>query len=110
MTVPAAGLTTPVPDLPAPLAITLQLAVPLHIDELRHRDDRQRITIAGRCADVIAAHGDDLQYGGKHCAAAFNALARGLAAAAYQPGGVTFAGALHWCTAAHEGCPDRDVR
>jgi len=98
MTTQASGRARPAPGLPDALAITLQLAVPLHIDELRHCDDRQRMAIAARCADVVAAHGDDLQYGGKHCAETFNALARGLAVAAYQPGGITFAGALHWCT------------
>jgi hypothetical protein len=45
-------------------------------------------------------------YGGKHCAEAFNALARGLAALAYQPGGVKYAG-LHWCVEEHPGCPRR---
>lgn len=108
MTTP--GPATPAPHLPDALDITLQLAVPLHIDELRNRDDQQRIAVARRCADVVASHGDDLQYGGKRCAAAFNALALGLAAAAYQPGGVTFAQTLHWCTAPHEGCPRQAAR
>jgi|SRR5450755_600566 hypothetical protein len=36
----------------------------------------------------------------------FNFLARGLAVAACQPGGVTFAG-LHWCAYPHPCCPDR---
>lgn len=36
----------------------------------------------------------------------FTLLARGLAAAAFQPGGVSFAG-LHWCAAPHDGCPHR---
>lgn len=44
--------------------------------------------------DVIAEHGDSLQYRDTHSAEAFNRLAEGLAAAAYQPGGVSFAGML----------------
>lgn len=95
MTTQASGRARPAPGLSDTLAITLELAVPLHIDKLRRCDDQQRMAIAQDSADVIAAHGDDLQYGGKHCAETFNALARGLAAAAYQPGGITFAGALH---------------
>lgn len=86
------------------LAITLQLAVPLQMWELRHCDDQQRVAMAAAAADVVASHGDDLQFGGRHCAEAFNALARGLAIGAHQPGGITFRG-LHWCTSAHEGCP-----
>lgn len=39
-------------------------------------------------------------------AAAFNALARGLAAAAWQPGGITFLGA-HWCALGCADCPRR---
>lgn len=39
-------------------------------------------------------------------AAAFNALARGLAALAWQPGGVTFMGA-HWCALGCDACPER---
>jgi hypothetical protein len=38
----------------------------------------------------------------------FNQLARGLAAAAYQPGGITYAG-MHWCTAACCLCHDTGI-
>ena len=78
---------------------TLNFAVPLHIDELRHATVEQRQQIALAASQVIAHQGDVLMFGGKKGAAAnaFNHLARGLAAAAYQPGGVDFAG-LHWCT------------
>lgn len=83
----------------AVLMETLALAVPLRIWELAARTPAQRANIAHRCAQHVAAHGDALQFGGKKgaAAAAFNALAQGLACAAYQPGGVTFAG-RHWCT------------
>lgn len=36
----------------------------------------------------------------------FDLLARGLACAAIEPGGVSFAG-RHWCAAPHDGCPHR---
>ncbi|MGW4075950.1 hypothetical protein ACWELB_20975 [Streptomyces asiaticus] len=76
---------------------TLRLAVPMHMDDLRGSTPEQRCAIASRCATVIGSHGDALQFGGKHCAEAFNALARGLAAAALTaPGGVDALGG-HWC-------------
>ena len=86
------------------LVETLALAVPLRIWELRGRTPQQRAVIARRCGQHIAEHGDSLMFGGKKGAAAnaFNALAEGLAVAAYQPGGVTFAG-RHWC-ADHAAC------
>lgn len=86
------------------LVETLRFAVPLHIVELRHMLPEQRQGIAQKASAVIAAHGDVLMFGGKKGAAgdAFNSLAKGLAAAAYAPGGVTFAG-LHWCTD-HAAC------
>lgn len=90
------------------LLITLDCAVAVRIGDLAAMDpaDRARtITSWARTgAAAIAAHGDVLQYGGDktakgraQVAGTFNALARGLAALAYAPGGVTFAG-RHWCT------------
>jgi hypothetical protein len=92
-----------VDDNPA-LIFGLQAAVPLWILELTalpevERDARIR-TWARVGADEGGSKGDVLQYGSKRrgeAAAVFNHLARGLAAAAYQPGGVTWAG-QHWCT------------
>ena len=52
--------------------------------------------VAHESATVIASHADDLQFGGKHCREAFAALARGLAATSFSPGGVNLFGA-HWC-------------
>lgn len=84
------------------LPISLDAAVPLHIAELRTASQDDRARIARDSADTVASQGDVLQYGGTGCAQAFNALARGLAAAAYQPGGITYAG-RHWCTD-HAAC------
>jgi hypothetical protein len=77
------------------LRIALQAAVPLHIHKIREWTFKQRGDAAAECSQVIAEHGDDLMYGGKHCVDAFNKLALGLACSAYQPGGVTFLGD-HW--------------
>lgn len=83
---------------------TLAFAVPLWIWQLRDRTPEQRAAIGRRCAQEVASHGDTLMFGGKRDepAKVFNALAEGLAAAAYQPGGVDFAG-KHWCVD-HEAC------
>lgn len=91
------------------LAGTLQLAVRLHIHELAGLGAEQLREVADGCADLVAAHGDDLQFGGPRCAAAFNALAGGLAVLAYCPGGVAFTG-LHWCVHSHPCCPRRPAR
>lgn len=79
------------------LAESLQFAVPWHVAEVRGRPAAWLTGEAKRMATVLATHGDDLQFGGKHTGDAFNALARGLACAALvADGGVTYAG-LHWC-------------
>lgn len=76
---------------------TLRLAVPMHVVEMQHLEPHHLTAIASNSATVVGSHGDALQFGGKHCAKAFNALARGLAAAALTAqGGVDFIG-LHWC-------------
>lgn len=82
------------------LLIALSAAVPLHILELRDSTPQQRQHIARMASAVIASQGDILQFRGHkrgETAKVFNHLARGLAAAAYQIGGVTFAD-HHWCT------------
>lgn len=88
------------------LRATLALAVPRHMAELRGLDDDTLCRIATNAATVVGTHGDDLQFGGRHCREAFNHLARGLAAAALTAwGGITWQG-LHWCT--RPGCPGPD--
>lgn len=90
--------------LPDALPITLQIAVPLNIMAMRDWSPERRCEVGRSRAATVASHGDDLMFGGKHCAEAFNALAMGLAALAYQPGGASFLG-LHWCVDAHPDCP-----
>jgi hypothetical protein len=80
------------------LAIALESAVPLWIEELRPLTAAERQKKARKGVQAICEHGDVLQFGGGkpgQVAEAFNAIARGLAALAYQPGGVTFCG-RHW--------------
>jgi len=87
------------------LIATLAFAVPLRVWELRDVSDQARAARARRCAQIVAEHGDILMFGSKSrgkAAEVFNALAEGVACAAYQPGGITFAG-RHWCTD-HAAC------
>lgn len=89
------------------LTETLRFAVPFHIAEVARHEPRWIIGEARRMATVLATHGDDLQFGGKHCGPAFNALARGIACAALvADGGITFAG-VHWCR--DPRCPGPDA-
>lgn len=86
--------------------MSLQLAVPMAVVELSRVTDDERLALAREHGQYIAEHGDDILYRGVHTREAFAALAKGLAALAYQPGGVLFLGE-HWCTEEHEGCPHR---
>lgn len=95
-----------------PLTLALATAVPLEIERLREADEELRTQLIAErtgeaIADLIAAHGDDLLFGGRHCASTFAAVARALACLAWQPGGVTFAG-LH-CCARHDLCLAADA-
>jgi hypothetical protein len=80
----------------------LAVAVPVAIAEIAHLDTGQRLELARQCSQHVAEHGDNLMFRSApgRSATAFAHLARGLAAAAYQPGGITFAG-MHWCTDHH---------
>lgn len=89
-------------SLDTSLVESLRFAVPLWVHDLQGCTEEQLIARAKRCAQVVAEKGDALQFKGQSVAArqstahAFNRLAEGLACAAYQPGGVVFAG-IHWC-------------
>lgn len=76
------------------LSISLSAAVPLWIERVRGYSEDRRLERARECAQVIAEKGDIIQFKSKkkgETANAFNALAEGLACAAFQPGGVRFA-------------------
>ena len=89
----------------AALVEGLAAAVPLRLMELADLTpsdrDRKIQAWASEASTEVASRGDTLMYGSKKSGGAakvFNALARGLAAGAWCPGGVTFAG-RHWCAA-----------
>jgi hypothetical protein len=93
-----------VDQAPAALLAALQVAVPMHIDELRGHTADQLVVVVHRCVDVVASEGDNILFQGAKrgdSARAFNAFARGLAVLAYAPGGVEFAG-LRWDVPAGE--------
>lgn len=95
------------------LALALAAAVPLEIARLRALPDEERAReIKARTGQAVAVllgeHGDDLLFGGRHCAEAFAALATGLACLAWQPGGVTVFG-QHFC-ADHTQCRAAELR
>lgn len=83
------------------LAIALEAAVPLWMLQLDELEPAERHDVmrawATAGADAVASKGDTLMFKSARgeTAATFNALARGLAALAFCPGGVTFAG-RHW--------------
>lgn len=80
--------------------------VPVHILEMRSVPHRALQEMAAEAAQIIASHGDDLMFSGKHCAATYTALSNGLAAAALlAPGGVNVMG-LHFCAQPHPECPN----
>jgi hypothetical protein len=82
------------------LITALQVAVPLHVLDLRRLDTEQREDLIelerSSIADAIGAHGDDLMYGGKETTATFAKLARGVAFASFAAYGTRFLG-LVWC-------------
>lgn len=77
------------------LKSALSAAVPLWIDELSGLPWDEIQSIAHGCSQHIAEHGDNILYRSKKegkTAEAFNALAKGIARAAFAPGGVTIFG------------------
>lgn len=76
------------------MKIVLSVAVPLRIEELRHKPveeilDPEQLNSIQRTLDEAR---EDVLYGGKGCAEGFNAVADGLARLAFMPGGVTVLG------------------
>lgn len=82
------------------LKMTLELAVPLWIEQLRPQPWSHLRRRAEVCAQTVAEKGDVLQFGGGKkqkgaTAEAFNRLAEGLAIMSFSPGGVRAFG-LHF--------------
>lgn len=89
------------------LSTTLALAVPLWIERLKPKPWSELAAKAQEAADVVASKGDIIQFKSKkkgETAAAFNALAEGLAILAFAPGGVRFLD-LHF-----QATPENDLR
>jgi hypothetical protein len=75
------------------LALALEAAIPLHVAEIEHLPEHTRVRIARNAGEVLACHGDVLQFRSpakrkrkpgsesKSTVDVFNILARGLAAA-----------------------------
>lgn len=73
----------------------LTLAVPMWQERLKARPWADLVPRSREIADIVASHGDVILYRGKktgETAAAFNALAEGLAILSFAPGGVRFMG------------------
>ena len=87
----------------------LAVSVPVAIAEIRDRPEAERIEMGREAGQYIAEHGDDLMFRSRPgaSATAFTRLSYGLAAAAYHPGGVTFAG-MHFCVD-HQACVEAEV-
>ncbi|HLL68827.1 MAG TPA: hypothetical protein VK453_24400 [Micromonosporaceae bacterium] len=105
-------MSAPIEDLQAadddrmrgePLTMTLQVAVPLWVQQAGPPGDARDQLLSRWAADaepILCQHGDVILYRSKprefRSADAFNHLARGLAALAHHCGGVRVFG-LHWC-------------
>ena len=83
------------------LTDTLSAAVPLWIEVMKKLSWEERKKIASECSQIaVAEHGDNILFRGHkegETAAAFNALARGIAVLSFCPGGVTLFG-MHFET------------
>ena len=83
------------------LDIHLEAMVPIRILELRKAGEAERMRLAREAADQIASHGDDILFPAARrgaTASAVSWLVTGLAAGAFQPGGIRFRN-LAWCAA-----------
>lgn len=75
------------------LRTTLQVAVPLWVMQLRERPFSELAARAPELGHIVAEKGDIIQFKSKNkgeTAAAFNALAEGIAILSFLPGGITF--------------------
>ena len=91
------------------LSSTLQLAVPLWIEQLRSRPWEYIEQRAKECSQVIAEKGDIILFKSTkkgETAKAFNHLAEGIACLSFVPGGVKIFGG-HWEACLDEHIPNR---
>lgn len=93
------------------LRISLSAAVPLWIQELKHRDWSYLTERAKICAQEVAEHGDNLLFRSEkrgESARAFNRFAEGLAILSMVPGGVNIFG-LHFECREKRGGTEADI-
>jgi hypothetical protein len=91
------------------LSSILQLAVPLWIDQLKSAGWDYILQRAKVCSQIVAEKGDIILFKSSkkgESAAAFNALAEGIACIAFVPGGVNVFGD-HWEACLHKDAPER---
>ena len=91
-------------SLRALAAASLELAVPQAVTALHDIPGPVRVRLAADCAALLARHGDLawLAVRAHEDDAGLTRLARGLAALACRPGGVTFLG-MTWAVLADDG-------
>ena len=92
------GLSEHERNVKALMLMTLEVAIPIWVNSLKHLPWSYLAEQAGKCAGIVAEKGDILQYRSSvkgETAKAFNALAEGLAILSFCPGGVKFMG-RHW--------------
>jgi hypothetical protein len=87
----------------------LEGLIPLHIAEMRNLPINVRRDRAARDGRLLASDADKLLYAPGRRPGVLPALARGMAALAYQPGGVTAVG-IHACAHPHPYCPASAAR
>ncbi|WP_329242829.1 hypothetical protein OG417_44810 [Actinoallomurus sp. NBC_01490] len=91
------------------IQVALEGLIPLHIAEMRNHSFETRKELAEADGQRIASHADKLLYTPGKRPRVLSALARGIAALAYQPGGITTLG-IHACAHPHPQCPASTTR
>ena len=91
------------------LRLALLALIPLAIAELRRTTFAERRVLAEQAARTVAEKADQMMFAAGKQSGVLGPLAQGMAALAYQPGGVTALG-VHACAHPHPGCPTRTVR
>ncbi len=79
----------------------LEFAVPIQILKIQS-GEVPLVTNRPDINKIIGQHGDDLLYGGKHCAEAAAAVIEAVALCAFAPGGITIFGRHFEATIPHE--------
>lgn len=90
------------------LADVLTALVPMWIAQMRTWSDAAIGRARADAVQMIIAHGDDLQFGGKRRGATLTALAKAFAILARAEGGVTALG-VHACLTPHAQCPAASI-